>query len=89
MLENIPGKWLAIGMLGQAIFASRFLIQWLASEKAGRSIIPLAFWYLSIGGSLTLLVYAFYRQDPVFIFGNAVGLLIYARNLWLIHKKRP
>lgn len=88
MLDALPGKWLAVGMLGQLIFASRFVVQWIASEKAGRSIVPVIFWYLSIGGSLMLLSYAIYRRDPVFILGNAGGFLIYCRNLWLIRKNR-
>jgi lipid-A-disaccharide synthase-like uncharacterized protein len=76
--------WLGIGLAGQALFSMRFLVQWLASERRGRSIVPLAFWYFSIGGGLTLLAYAIYRADPVFIVGQAAGLFIYIRNLQLI-----
>jgi lipid-A-disaccharide synthase-like uncharacterized protein len=76
--------WLAIGFAGQALFSMRFLVQWLASERRGRSIVPLAFWYFSIAGGLTLLAYAIYRADPVFIVGQAAGLFIYLRNLQLI-----
>ncbi len=80
--------WLAIGFIGQAIFASRFLVQWITSERQKRSVIPHVFWYLSLAGGATLLVYAFYRQDPVFIVGQAGGLLIYTRNLRLIARER-
>lgn len=80
--------WLGVGFLGQALFGSRFLIQWLASERLGRSHIPLAFWYLSIAGGVTLLSYAIYRADPVFILGQTTGVFIYARNLYLIRRER-
>jgi lipid-A-disaccharide synthase-like uncharacterized protein len=75
--------WLGIGLLGQAFFFSRFLVQWLASEKAGRSIFPMAFWYLSLSGGFLLLLYAIYRKDPVFILGQSTGTFIYLRNIWL------
>lgn len=78
--------WIIVGFIGQAFFFGRFFVQWLASEKAQKSIIPNAFWYFSIGGGLILFVYALYRQDPVFILGQSTGLLIYARNLYFIHK---
>ncbi|TAK07723.1 MAG: lipid A biosynthesis protein [Candidatus Manganitrophaceae bacterium] len=78
--------WLTVGFLGQAMFSMRFLIQWLKSEKKGRSVIPIEFWYLSIAGGLILLIYAIHTADPVFIFGQAGGLLIYARNLHLIQR---
>ncbi len=80
--------WLAIGFLGQAVFASRFIVQWISSERQKRSVIPHAFWYLSLLGGATLLVYAIYRGDPVFIVGQAGGLLIYSRNLRLIARER-
>ncbi len=80
--------WLGLGFVAQALFASRFIIQWISSEKAGQSVVPLAFWYLSLGGSLLLLIYAIYRKDPAFIIGQSVGGLIYARNLVLIPRKR-
>jgi lipid-A-disaccharide synthase-like uncharacterized protein len=80
--------WVAIGFLGQALFTSRFLVQWIASERRGESIIPLAFWWLSLAGGLTLLSYAIWRQDPVFIVGQATGLVVYTRNLVLIGRKR-
>ena len=78
--------WLAIGFGGQALFASRFLYQWIASERAGRSYIPRAFWYLSLAGGVTLLAYAIHRGDPVFILGQATGAFIYIRNLVLLHR---
>jgi lipid-A-disaccharide synthase-like uncharacterized protein len=78
--------WIVIGFLGQALFFGRFFVQWLASEKAKRSVVPNAFWYFSIAGGLTLFAYALYRQDPVFILGQSTGLLIYARNLYFIRK---
>ena len=78
--------WLGIGLLGQALFSARFLVQWIASERRKRSVVPLAFWYFSIGGGLTLLAYAIYRRDPVFILGQGAGLFVYARNLWLIYR---
>ena len=77
-----------LGMLGQVLFFSRFLVQWLASEKKGRSVVPLSFWYLSIGGGGLLLVYALWRKDPVIVLGQAVGLFVYVRNLMLIHRRR-
>jgi lipid-A-disaccharide synthase-like uncharacterized protein len=76
--------WVLFGLFGQLLFTGRFLVQWLASERARRSVVPVAFWYLSISGGLVLLAYAIYRADPVFIFGQSLGVVIYARNLWLI-----
>lgn len=79
--------WIAIGLAGQALFSARFLVQWIYSERKKQSIIPTAFWYLSIGGSLTLLTYAIYRKDPVFIVGQASGFAIYLRNLQFIYRE--
>jgi lipid-A-disaccharide synthase-like uncharacterized protein len=76
--------WLVIGFGGQALFMARFVIQWLASERERRSVIPVAFWYFSILGSLVLLVYALHRRDPVFVAGQLLGVGIYLRNLHLI-----
>lgn len=76
--------WVMIGFAGQALFMSRFVVQWWASEKAGRSVVPVAFWYFSVSGGIILLVYAIYRRDPVIISGQAFGLIVYARNLYLI-----
>ncbi|GGH55666.1 lipid A biosynthesis protein [Frigidibacter albus] len=80
--------WVMIGLLGQLLFTGRFLVQWLASERARRSVIPVAFWWFSIGGGLILLAYAIYRKDPVFILGQSMGVFIYIRNLWLIRAER-
>ena len=77
--------WILTGLGGQFLFMMRFLVQWVVSEKAKRSVIPVAFWWLSIGGAVILLAYAIYRADPIFILGQSMGFFIYARNLWLIH----
>jgi len=79
--------WLIVGFAGQACFTSRFLVQWLVSEQQKKSIIPIAFWYFSILGGVTLLSYAIYRKDPVFILGQSTGLLIYFRNLYFIRRE--
>ncbi|WP_319371942.1 lipid-A-disaccharide synthase N-terminal domain-containing protein [uncultured Ilyobacter sp.] len=80
--------FLILGFVGQAFFSMRFLVQWMASERAGKSVIPLSFWIFSIIGSFFLLIYAIYRKDPVFILGQAPNLFIYTRNLYLIKKER-
>jgi lipid-A-disaccharide synthase-like uncharacterized protein len=80
--------WVLVGFLGQALFASRFIIQWFKSEIVGRSVIPLSFWYCSLGGGVVLCAYAIYKMDPVFITGQATGLLVYSRNLYLIYRER-
>jgi lipid-A-disaccharide synthase-like uncharacterized protein len=80
--------WLLLGFGGQAVFMGRFLIQWLASERDRRSVIPVSFWYLSIAGALVLLVYAVHRRDPVFVAGQGLGVAIYLRNLQLIRRAR-
>ena len=80
--------WMLIGFSGQALFASRFIIQWFKSEQVGRSVIPMAFWYCSIGGGIVLFSYALYRQDPVFIAGQGLGLFVYLRNLVLIFREK-
>ncbi|MDC0093509.1 lipid-A-disaccharide synthase N-terminal domain-containing protein [Alphaproteobacteria bacterium] len=88
-LNNHPETiMIVIGFGGQALFATRFIIQWLSSENAGRSVIPVAFWYFSITGGLVLLTYAIWRQDPVIIAGQSVGVFIYARNLYFISKEK-
>ena len=79
--------WIGIGLAGQACFFSRFLVQWIASERQGRSVVPRAFWYLSISGGLILLSYSLWRRDPVFILGQSVGLLVYLRNLVLLRRE--
>ena len=78
--------FLIIGFTGQALFASRFIVQWLYSEKKGESHIPIIFWYLSIFGGIGLLIYAIFRKDPVIIVGQTFGIFIYLRNLILKHK---
>lgn len=80
--------WLVIGFIGQALFSMRFLVQWISSERRGRSYVPFEFWLFSVAGGLTLLSYAIYRADPVFIVGQLTGLFIYARNLQLITRER-
>ena len=80
--------WLGVGFLAQALFSARFLIQWIASERVRKSIVPEAFWYFSAGGGAMLLAYAIYRRDPVFILGQAFGLLVYARNIYFIWNER-
>ncbi len=80
--------WVLLGFVAQAFFTMRFLVQWLASEKAGKSVIPLAFWWFSIGGGLLLLVYALYRRDPVFILGQGFGVFVYLRNLQFVLRER-
>jgi len=79
--------WVFLGLFGQFLFFTRFVVQWIHSEKRGESVIPVAFWYLSIAGALVLLVYSFYIQDIVFILGFTLTILIYARNLYLIKKQ--
>jgi lipid-A-disaccharide synthase-like uncharacterized protein len=83
--------WVVLGFVAQLMFTGRFLVQWIASEREGRSVIPIAFWFFSIAGGLLLLVYALYRRDPVFIAGQAFGVFVYVRNLYLImreHERR-
>lgn len=80
--------WLAIGLAGQAAFGARFLVQWIASERRGRSVIPMAFWWLSVCGGVVLLSYAIHRRDPVFILGQSFGLVVYLRNIVLIRRRR-
>jgi lipid-A-disaccharide synthase-like uncharacterized protein len=80
--------WVVLGFFAQALFTMRFLLQWIASERAGRSVIPLSFWIFSIGGGLLLLVYALYRRDAVFIAGQAFGVFVYLRNLYFVLRDR-
>jgi len=76
--------WVILGLVAQALFTMRFLVQWIASERAGHSVIPTAFWFLSIGGGILLLGYALYRKDAVFIAGQAFGVFVYLRNLYFV-----
>ena len=78
--------WLCVGFVGQGIFTARFVVQWVASEKCRNSVVPIAFWWISLVGGLTLLIYAIERRDPVIITGQAMGLLVYVRNLMLLRK---
>lgn len=80
--------WVAIGFLGQASFSARFLVQWITSEKKRESVIPIYFWYFSLIGGLILTAYALHRQDPVFLTGQGFGLVVYIRNLMLIHRRK-
>ncbi|MBV6657294.1 MAG: lipid-A-disaccharide synthase N-terminal domain-containing protein [Devosiaceae bacterium] len=80
--------WVIWGLVAQSMFMMRFVVQWIASERARRSIVPIAFWFFSLAGGTLLLTYAIVRQDPVFIAGQGLGLLIYCRNLWLIFAER-
>jgi lipid-A-disaccharide synthase-like uncharacterized protein len=80
--------WVLFGFFGQLVFAMRFIVQWVISEKRKESVVPLSFWYLSLCGGIILLIYAVYKQDPVFVLGQASGLIVYTRNLMLITKKK-
>jgi lipid-A-disaccharide synthase-like uncharacterized protein len=86
---NLPTTPLMLfGFAGQALFSARFVVQWAVSESRKQSVVPLAFWYLSLGGGLLLLIYAILRHDPVFVLGQSAGLAVYARNLVLISRER-
>ena len=87
-LSQTEVVFLIIGFLGQGLFASRFIVQWIYSEKRGVSSIPIIFWYLSIFGGMGLLTYAIFRKDPVIISGQLFGIFIYLRNLILIYRKK-
>ena len=85
---NPSGAWLALGLVGNAAFGARFLVQWIASERAGESVVPMAFWYLSIAGSLVLLVYAAHLRDPVFTLAYLPNSFVYLRNVALRRRAR-
>ena len=87
-LSSLEIFFLIVGFVGQGLFASRFIIQWIYSEKKGKSHIPIIFWYLSIFGGIGLLTYAIFRKDPVIIVGQTFGIFIYVRNLFLIYNKK-
>lgn len=87
-MTSVEIIWVSVGFLGQVLFSLRFIVQWIQSERQRRSVIPLAFWYFSIGGGSLLLAYAVWRKDPVFIVGQAGGLLVYVRNLMLLRNER-
>ena len=80
--------WIALGYLAQTMFFMRFFVQWIASERAGKSVVPTSFWLFSIAGGFLLFVYALYRKDPVFIVGQGLGFFIYLRNLYFIARER-
>ncbi|MCK6454068.1 MAG: lipid-A-disaccharide synthase N-terminal domain-containing protein [Alphaproteobacteria bacterium] len=82
--DTVENIWLAIGFLGQGLFSARFIVQWITSERQRRSVIPVAFWWFSLAGGVTLLAYAIWRLDPVFIAGQSAGLVVYVRNLYFI-----
>lgn len=86
LVSRLFEPWTFVGYLGQALFFSRFLVQWIASERRRRSVIPLGFWWLSIGGGALLLTYALHRGDPVFVLGQTTGVLVYTRNLMLLRR---
>ena len=88
VIQKFASRWVALGLLGQLLFASRFVIQWVASERKGKSVIPVPFWYLSLGGSAILLIYSIHIADPVFILANILNSFIYIRNLMLIGKEK-
>lgn len=85
---TVEKVWLAIGFTAQLLFSMRFIVQWIASERARRSIVPEAFWYFSLAGGVMLFAYAVYRLDPVFMLGQGSGLLIYSRNLHFIARSK-
>lgn len=87
-MGNNINIFLVIGLIGQGFFSTRFIVQWIASEKAKKSIIPFSFWIFSLLGSVFLLAYAIYRRDIVFILGQGPNVLIYSRNIYLIKKKK-
>jgi lipid-A-disaccharide synthase-like uncharacterized protein len=86
-LTEMINFWIVFGLIGQFCFSMRFIVQWIVSEKQRQSVIPLAFWIFSLAGSSILLVYAIHLKDPVFILGQSFGLIVYIRNLQLIHQK--
>lgn len=85
---TVDHLWVLVGFAGQALFTGRFVVQWFKSEIVGKSVIPLAFWYFSVGGGVVLLAYAIHKMDPVFIAGQGGGLVVYARNLYLIFREK-
>ena len=84
-LLTLDNVWMGVGFLGQGLFCLRFVVQWLATERAKKSVMPVSFWYISLGGTVVLLAYAIHKMDPVFIAGFSLNMLIYFRNLYFIH----
>lgn len=90
ILAEMNNPWVIVGFAGQFLFMMRFIVQWMASERAKKSVMPVAFWFFSMGGGVVLLIYALHQADPVFIAGQGLGLIIYLRNLALIFwPKKP
>ena len=87
--DNVALPWLIVGFVGQAVFGMRFVVQWIATERRKKSVVPVAFWYMSFFGSVIVLTYVIYRRDPVLIPSFSLNLLIYMRNLYFIHRKKP
>ncbi|RPJ59949.1 MAG: hypothetical protein EHM23_12265 [Acidobacteria bacterium] len=85
---EMKDPWAIIGWAGQIVFGSRFIVQWVASERQKKSVIPVSFWYLSMVGSLLLLAYGFYVKQPVYIAGYLFNCVVYVRNLHLIHNQQ-
>ena len=83
----VDALWLTVGLVGQLMFTGRFIVQWIASERVGRSVVPLAFWYFSIVGGAIVLAYGLHKLDSVIILGQLPGVVIYSRNIWLIHRE--
>lgn len=88
VVDELLNPWVIFGFGAQFAFFMRFVIQWIASERRGRSYVPVVFWYFSLAGGVMLFTYAVHRQDPVFILGQGLGCLIYIRNLVLIHRRQ-
>jgi len=88
VMDLLRNPWVVVGFAGQVVFSMRFLVQWIASERRKRSIVPVSFWYLSVVGAGLLLTYAIYRVDPVFILGQSLGFAVYLRNLHLLSRRR-
>lgn len=87
LLEKLSDPWLIIGLVGQILFFSRFVVQWIASERQKQSVVPDSFWYISIVGGTFLLVYSIYIMDPIFIAGSFLNLFMYGRNIMLLRTK--
>lgn len=83
-MTQVQTVWMVLGFIAQGLFSARFLVQWIASERRGKSVVPRAFWYFSVAGGALLLAYAIHRKDPVFIVGQGAGLVVYLRNLQLL-----
>lgn len=91
ILSDIPPNrlfWLAIGFAGQSLFFMRFVVQWIQSERAGKSVMPVAFWYFSVVGGVVTLIYSIHIKDPVFIAGSSIGAFVYLRNLYFIFREK-